>query len=107
MSYKERYKKQKKRNKSLIDRIDDLKLQLSSYNTTKTESMERVQSLIDELEYIKNEYIGVIQDLKRCRENYIMLRKVIVQNKKFMIFGLKITDLYLDIKDKFRFKKYK
>lgn len=107
MSYKERYKKQKERNKSLIDRIDDLKLQLSSYNTTKTESMERVQSLIDELEYIKNEYIGVIQDLKRCRENYIMLRKVIVQNKKFMIFGLKITDLYLDIKDKFRFKKYK
>ena len=107
MSYKERYKKQKKRNKSLIDRIDDLKLQLSSYNTTKTESMERVQSLIDELEYIKNEYISIMQDLKRCRENYIMLRKVIVQNKKFMIFGLKITDLYLDIKDKFRFKKYK
>ena len=35
MSYKERYKKQKERNKTLIDRIDDLKLQLSSYNTTK------------------------------------------------------------------------
>lgn len=107
MSYKERYKKQKKRNKSLIDRIDDLKLQLSSYNTTKTESMERVQSLIDELEYIKKEYINVIQDLKRCREDYIMLRKVIVQNKKIMIFGLKITDLYLNIKDKFRLRKYK
>ena len=107
MSYKERYKKQKERNKTLIDRIDDLKLQLSSYNTTKTESMERVQSLIDELEYIKNEYISVIQDLKRCREDYIMLRKVIVQNKKIMIFGLKITDLYLNIKDKFRLRKYK
>ena len=43
-----------------------------------------------------------MKDLDRCKENYNMLRKLIVQNKRIMIFGLKITDLYLNIKDKFR-----
>ena len=44
----------------------------------------------------------VMEDLDRCKENYNMLRKLIVQNKRIIIFGLKITDLYLNIKDKFR-----
>ena len=102
MNYKKKYKRQRERNKSLMDRIDDLKLEISEMNNTKSESMERIQNLIDELETIRQEFLFVMEDLDRCKENYNMLRKLIVQNKRIMIFGLKITDLYLNIKDKFR-----
>ena len=102
MNYKKKYKRQRERNKSLMDRIDDLKLEISEMNNTKSESMERIQNLIDELETIRQECLLVMEDLDRCKENYNMLRKLIVQNKRIMIFGLKITDLYLNIKDKFR-----
>ena len=102
MNYKKKYKRQRERNKSLMDRIDDLKLEISEMNNTKSESMERIQNLIDELETIRQEFLLVMDALDRCKENYNMLRKLIVQNKRIMIFGLKITDLYLNIKDKFR-----
>lgn len=102
MNYKKKYKRQRERNKSLMDRIDDLKLEISEMNNTKSESMERIQNLIDELETIRQEFLLVMDDLDRCKENYNMLRELIVQNKRIMIFGLKITDLYLNIKDKFR-----
>ena len=101
MNYKKKYKRQRERNKSLMDRIDDLKLEISEMNNTKSESMERIQNLIDELETIRQEFLLVMDDLDRCKENYNMLRKLIVQNKRIMIFGLKITDLYLNIKNKF------
>ena len=52
MNYKKKYKRQRERNKSLMDRIDDLKLEISEMNNTKSESMERIQNLIDELETI-------------------------------------------------------
>ena len=102
MNYKKKYKRQRERNKSLMDRIDDLKLEISEMNNTKSESMERIQNLIDELETIRQEFLLVMEDLDRSKENYNTLRKLIVQNKRIMIFGLKITDLYLNIKDKFR-----
>ena len=107
MNYKKKYKRQRERNKSLMDRIDDLKLEISEMNNTKSESMERIQNLIDELETIRQEFLLVMEDLDRCKANYNMLRKLIVQNKRIMIFGLKITDLYLNIKDKFTFRKYR
>ena len=37
MNYKKKYKRQRERNKSLMDRIDDLKLELSEMNNTKSE----------------------------------------------------------------------
>ena len=40
MNYKKKYKRQRERNKSLMDRIDDLKLEISEMNNTKSESME-------------------------------------------------------------------
>ena len=107
MNYKKKYKRQRERNKSLMDRIDDLKLEISEMNNTKSESMERIQNLIDELETIRQEFLLVMDALDRCKENYNMLRKLIVQNKRIMIFGLKITDLYLNIKNKLKFRKYR
>ena len=39
MNYKKKYKRQRERNKSLMDRIDDLKLEISEMNNTKSESI--------------------------------------------------------------------
>lgn len=111
MDYKKRYRKQREKNKSLMDRIEDLKLEISSMNIEKEMSIERVQNLVNELEDIRQEFLLVIKDLERCKENYIMIRKMIIQNKKIAMWNLKIADLYLDIKYKlrnlFRVKKYK
>ena len=38
MNYKKKYKRQRERNKSLMDRIDDLTLEISEINNTKSES---------------------------------------------------------------------
>lgn len=111
MDYKKRYRKQREKNKSLMDRIEDLKSEISELNVERYTSIERVQNLVNELEDIRQEFLLVIKDLDRCKENYIMIRKMVVQNKKMAMFNLKIADFYLDIKYKlmtlFRRKKYR
>lgn len=111
MDYKKRYRKQREKNKSLMDRIEDLKSEISDLSVEREASIERVQDLVNELEDIRQEFLFVINELDRCKENYIMIRKIVIQNKKIAMFGLKLADIYLDIKYKimnlFRIRKYR
>ena len=102
MDYKKKYKKQKEKNKSLMDRIEELKLDIAELSIEREASIERVQELVDELEDIRLEFLLVINELDRCKESYIMIKKMIIQNKKIAILGFNIVDGYLEFKYKLK-----
>lgn len=111
MDYKKRYKKAREKNKTLVDKIEDLKDEISNLKDAQGESYKYTEHLINELEDIRYEFIRVVDDLNRCKDDYIVLRNMILREKKMALFRLKISSKLIDIKYKlisiFNFRKYK
>ena len=111
MNYKKRYKRQKNRNKILVDRIEDLKSDILNMKNTQSDSMDEVYDMIKELDDIRLEFLSVIRDLERCKDLYKILRNMYIRKKKLSLFFMKITDVCLNIKykiiDTFKYRKYK
>ena len=68
MNYKKRYKRQKNRNKILVDRIEDLKSEILNMKNTQSDSMDEVYDMVKELDDIRLEFLSVIRDLERCKD---------------------------------------
>ena len=84
MNYKKRYYKLKGKNKNLSDKIENLykqaqidiknnKLEISSMKSTQSKSVDEINSLVNELEEIRLEFLSVIRDLEKCKELYTIL----------------------------------
>ena len=111
MNYKKRYYKLKGKNENLSDKIENLKLEISSMKSTQSKSVDEINSLVNELEEIRLEFLSVIRDLERCKDLYKILRNMYIRKKKLSLFFMKITDVCLNIKykiiDTFKYRKYK
>lgn len=100
MNYKKRYYKLKDKNENLSDKIENLKLEISSMKSTQSKSVDEINSLVNELEEIRLEFLSVIRDLEKCKELYTILRKMYMRDKKLSMLYMRIVDKYYDIKYK-------
>ena len=100
MNYKKSYYKLKGKNKNLSDKIENLKLEISSMKSTQSKSVDEINSLVNELEEIRLEFLSVIRDLEKCKELYTILRKMYMRDKKLSMLYMRIVDKYYDIKYK-------
>ena len=60
MNYKKRYYKLKGKNENLSDKIENLKLEISSMKSTQSKSVDEINSLVNELEEIRLEFLSII-----------------------------------------------
>ena len=102
MDYKKKYKEAKQRNKSLMDKIEDLKFEISNMKNSQEEIDEYSNYLINELEDIRHSFLHVISELHRCKEEYAIIKKILLREKKSAMFRLKVSNIALDIKYKLR-----
>lgn len=111
MNYKKRYKRQKDKNKILVDRIEDLKDEILNMKNIQSDSMDEVYEMIKELDDIRLEFLSIIRDLERCKDLYKILRNMYIREKKLSLFFMKVTDIFLNVKykiiDIFKYRKYK
>lgn len=102
MDYKKKYREIKRENKSLMDRIEDLKFEISNMKNSQEKLDDYSNHLIYELEGMRRNFLDVLNELHKCREEYNILRKILIQEKRFMILKLKISNTLVDIKYKLR-----
>ena len=111
MDYKKIYRQTKEKNRTLLDKIEDLKDEISNLKDAQGESYEYTEHLINELEDMRHDFIRVLDDLNKCKDEYIILRNMILKDKKIALFRLKISTALIGIKYKiinvFNFRKYK